>query len=582
MRTIHIACLMFIMSFISASVALAANSPPAIATLSPLPANECDISSNAPANMCGMVTSVIANGAVVTDNVNAPMIGARSMANSIAVTAIDTYGYCRYVNNNSAESIFVPFQTPREWLAFINAFLPVNTAPDADIILLDCSRGGGMPIPPNFGNPQTDPQTNQCVSNPPSQNIIAPYMPYPPAASYTSVTPLTFNCLSPDGTPFTETAVAQLTGIDSGFGPNAGVVGWTTSNVLYTYNGICGAANGIAAVAAPTGNLCHVGVASTPAQTTDNNGGTIWTWTCSGGNGGGNAASCATSDAPVVVSLAPQQCTGSSTQPVDLSILVDASASMQPALAAEDTAFANVLTNISANSNINYSIVMIGGTGGYAPSGNVANNYNKNCPYGYLAPFGRPNVPIMLSNLSQAQANTATPIAAAMNLAANDLTNTAHQRAMILISDGVETCVAGDTNDNVIPTIQQIQANGIAMYGVQIEDGSNDAGSAGNFNAFNGGFTTVNGGNNNSDIDVSQLTAALNNMLNTAITTTCQLSATIADPASGTTLGTLTSGGSMSLMPGIYNVTYSLCGQTFTQSVPITVATQLNPGLACP
>jgi hypothetical protein len=263
---------------VQAEEGIASSSPPtSTAGLSDLPSNECDMSFSTSSN------SPCPASAVIVNNTNAPIVAARSIAHSAALTPIDAYGYCRYVNNNSTDSIFLPFRTSPEWLAFI-----VNHPPG--INLVDCSRGGLVFVPPNFG---ASAQTNQCASDPPSQPVTAPYRPYPPAATYTSA-PLTFHCTSsspsPAGTAFTETAVAQLTGIDSGYGPNPGVVGWDISDVLYTYNGMCGASNGAVASTAPTTDLRNIGAPSSPTQASDGS----WNWACSGGNGGGAPATCST------------------------------------------------------------------------------------------------------------------------------------------------------------------------------------------------------------------------------------------------------------------------------------------------
>ena len=54
------------------------------------------------------------------------------------------------------------------------------------------------------------------------------------------------------------------------------------STVVYTYDGVCGSANGVSSVNAPANDLCHVGVAlNTPTQDASGN----WDWTCYGGNG---------------------------------------------------------------------------------------------------------------------------------------------------------------------------------------------------------------------------------------------------------------------------------------------------------
>jgi len=201
-------------------------------------------------------------------------------------TAIDAYGYCRYVSNNSTNAIFIPFRTyTPEWQAFF------QHTPDL-VALNDCSRGGQVPIAPNFGSGA---QTNQCVGSPipPDQNITAPFALYTAASppQYTPATPVDFpNCISSDGTGFDEQALPTLAGFDSGAGPST-TPGWNVSSVAYTYDGLCGdAVHDAPSSTAPTNDLCHVGINTAVVLT----GGSPqqWTWTCLAGNGGGTPAIC--------------------------------------------------------------------------------------------------------------------------------------------------------------------------------------------------------------------------------------------------------------------------------------------------
>ncbi len=266
--------------------ALLARPACAVSTYSDLPSNECDVGASYEATMpCpGSGQSAIGPGSP-----NPSIVGARSIAASSANTAIDAHGYCRYVHNGSnSKTPFVPFNTVEEWAAFIRSDYVADAA--NAVTLQHCSRGGQVVIPPKFG---LDPRDNQCQSiTSPAQSVTMPYAPYPPSPMTTAAT---YSCVAADGTPFAQTAVATIGGADSAVGEpnNAGVVGWTVTNMSYAYNGVCGVPNGVAARTAPSSGLCHVGAASAVAQT-----GMSWTWTCAGGRGGGRAASCS---APMIV-----------------------------------------------------------------------------------------------------------------------------------------------------------------------------------------------------------------------------------------------------------------------------------------
>ncbi len=197
----------------------------AAASLSTLPPGECDISTSASATTpCSSLTGYagVVPGAL-------GILGARTIAGAIAATPIDAFGYCHYVANQSANSLFIPFKTAREWTAFL------------------VPAGG-------------------------------------PGATQSEAS-VEFLCTSADGTAFNEIATPTITGIDSGYGPTT-AVGWNLT-VAYQYDGACGSANGTASATTPSSDLCHVGAAS---AVTEVNG--IWNWICTGGNGGGTTDTC--------------------------------------------------------------------------------------------------------------------------------------------------------------------------------------------------------------------------------------------------------------------------------------------------
>lgn len=214
--------------------------------------------------------------AVGTSTTNPSYTGARVAPHTDARQAIDAFGHCRYVGNGGDTPVFVPFGNHEEWYAYLTNHPPA-------VYLIQCSRGGLMPMPPNFGE---DSAANQCVTMPPVQQIRVPYKPANVAGNFTSP-PVTYHCASADGTAFDETAIATLESHDSGYGPGDDI-GWKFSKIIYSYDGVCGPATGVPTKTAPTAGLCSVGVPSTVIGTGP------FQWICASGNGGGKNHTCST------------------------------------------------------------------------------------------------------------------------------------------------------------------------------------------------------------------------------------------------------------------------------------------------
>ncbi len=215
-------------------------------------------------------------GAIGAATVNKNFTGASIDPHTDARVAIDAFGYCRYVGNGGEKSEFIPFGNEEEWRAY-------QTNHPKSVYLIQCTRGGALVMPPNFGKEGV---TNQCVGLPSLQSIIVPYKPANAALDFTAP-PVTYACKSNDGTEFGETAVAKLVSHDSGYGPGTDF-GWDYSKILYAYNGICGPAQGVETATPPAKGLCSVGVASAIIGTGP------FQWICSGGNGGGKNRTCST------------------------------------------------------------------------------------------------------------------------------------------------------------------------------------------------------------------------------------------------------------------------------------------------
>jgi hypothetical protein len=233
-------------------------------------------------------------GAVGAASPNPAFRAARLEPKSEGLPAIDAFGFCRYVDNSGDVPGFAPFSFEEEWRAYL-------TNHPAGIQLTQCSRGGAIKVPPNFGQ---EGGANQCVTLPVLQAIVAPYKRLTQPAEFTAP-PISYVCKSADGAEFTETAVATLVPHDSGYGPSDDI-GWRFSKILYSYDGMCGSAQGVTTKTAPTSGLCHVGVPSAviglgPFQ-----------WVCASGTGGGHNRTCGTGSpcVPIADDVKPCHCEG--------------------------------------------------------------------------------------------------------------------------------------------------------------------------------------------------------------------------------------------------------------------------------
>jgi hypothetical protein len=118
-------------------VAIAAFTAPAHAgSLNPSTLYECDVSGTDPSgslnpcpSLAGLGTETTTNAVTGTLSSNpaayacagiGSYCGARSNSGSTATVPVDVWNYCRWVDNASVNSIFVPFRTAFEWTQFIN------------------------------------------------------------------------------------------------------------------------------------------------------------------------------------------------------------------------------------------------------------------------------------------------------------------------------------------------------------------------------------------------------------------------------------------------------------------------------
>lgn len=612
-------------------------------SLQPLPSNFCDVSSGSGDDKCSSLGQVKTDGAVIVNDPGAPIVASRSMGPSSADTPIDAYGYCRYVNNNFDSPILVPYRTVEEWKSFISHH------PDK-VDLAHCSRGGKVSIPPNFGsdpranqcasNPASQHITVPYKPYPPAATLTM-NAPQPFSCKSSDGTPFTetaeaklegidsaigepnagvvgwkindvlytYNgvCGDMNGTQG-QTApagsslchVGLASDVTSSTANGVPVWLWTCSggngggntancSMTQAVDGKCGNAGSkdLATSSADPKLLCALGTPSVvQISTSPATGKPMWTWTCAPTDPDGKAAQCKVMQGSVALTLEPKQCVGRAVAPVDMSILVDASGSMQTLVDASRISFGKLLGWISKTPNVSYNVVMIGGSGPYSYEPTTADmKLNSSCYYGALSPFGHPSVTDITQKLGDTTAIHNTPIAKALEYASSRfLTASDHKRALILLSDGLETCQDYGGNENIVPTITQLQAQGIYVYGIMFkranmpqydyEDGLTTFEAADAYNIVSEKSLLL---------GIDRLTPALNSILNEAQRTTCSVTARVYTGGRNSKfIGHLDDETKLYVLPGNYVIVYSLCGNGDQSIVSINNDTHLSTRLRCP
>ena len=239
-------------------------------------------------NACPAAVVYNTNNVVTTATGSSTVLVAGRSDNGLAISPIDAWGICRYVDNDLNKSVFVPFKTAAEWSAFV-ANKPAN------IDLTDCARAANLTIPPDsIATDQLYCNSATAVATAGSPLVSLNYA-RAGSAALTGYS-VTYNCGA-----FTETAVATFTPLSStrvGSTPTSvsdpsaseSIVAFATSSgsdsnlnnidwletVVYTahISGQCGAANNTAVSSKPTTGLCSAGTASSITGTGP------WDWTC--------------------------------------------------------------------------------------------------------------------------------------------------------------------------------------------------------------------------------------------------------------------------------------------------------------
>jgi hypothetical protein len=249
-------------------------------SFSDLPSNECQTtaSGDIPTSPCHEVTDT------------SKFQGARSEPSSaLATSPIDLPNdptnpaskACRYVDNISTRSIFIPFNSALEWGSFITNY------PQSIANLVYCARPAVANITPAIITPTCAPDethTSETV-NLPYQRINTTYSPNPYVATFSckAAGPGLPNTLGSISSVFTAAYKSPDTTFTPPLAPNDRVSGWTESRTPGT--GGCGPAAGVLTSSnAPPANsdLCINSTAgpTPPATTFPANTGAYWVWSC--------------------------------------------------------------------------------------------------------------------------------------------------------------------------------------------------------------------------------------------------------------------------------------------------------------
>ena len=220
---------------------------PAFAAGNNMPSGQCDITSNGLASpLCPSSNPDLA--VTTTTPLGSPPKNAQAVRSDMGLAAVpvDVYGLCRYIDNNSTgngTSIFVPFNSPGEWTAFIKAVPPVgNKVP---FIKLNTCAKPWMPPAPLADTTTTD--THYCGSPAPVPNSGPSKLPYAPTSNSVAdeqfaITQYTCTCANRTIPPWVETASQAYLPGDSDGGASQG--GWASSGgVQYSGNVPAGCGN---------------------------------------------------------------------------------------------------------------------------------------------------------------------------------------------------------------------------------------------------------------------------------------------------------------------------------------------------
>jgi hypothetical protein len=181
--------------------------------------NECYLSPNQTEYNCN---AAAVNGAPTQalTSTSTYLAGRSDPATATFPIDIAAYNRCRYVDNSSTNSYFIPFRSQPEWMALLT-----DTTPPTGLGFTHCSRATTYTIYPG----------PRCASpSPASMTVNLPYARYPnggPGATQT--TTAKFTCAFPGSAipqKWYETATVQFTGLDS----DVSNPSWSEGAVTYT------------------------------------------------------------------------------------------------------------------------------------------------------------------------------------------------------------------------------------------------------------------------------------------------------------------------------------------------------------
>jgi hypothetical protein len=405
--------------------------------------------------------------------------------------------YCVYVDNRSEDdsTFFIPVRTRFEWLSFYHN-LPVK-------------------VSIRYGCPGTQLQ-NPCDASAASQS-------QDPAPDGTYVT------MSSKGKDYTYECV-----VDNA--PGCGQWKLTGGGGCKPkIEGVCGASRGLSFASIPTDNLCATGDASVVS------GSGPWSWSCLGSEGGKNETCVADKvvAGPFDVAFSLKACT-KKYKPVDVVINLDASASMGGLLNDAKASMRTIVNSyLAKNNNVNLTITAFGGSGYTKVAGGK-------CPYGTAyGPAGISGAAIDKA-IGEINDGNNTPMARNIDHSSGFLTPSAdRQAAMIVLSDGIETC-----SGNVDKSVDNAKLKGIQMFGIAYGSRA-DTGSFDHFHSYKEASKQ------------NEVLAALNTYLSAISLQECTPSLTVYHVGDRTApLATVRNGEHLSIDSGSYDFVIDYCGET--------------------
>jgi len=270
---------------VAAGLLFAAVGMPDAAFAQTLPLDQCDITQNGllPNYLCNPSLNIYYAVSNTSPPDTSPHDAVRLDPGSPAAP-IDYDSLCYYLTNNGTSSIFVPFKTPKEWTAFLNAAKSGSLS--ATIKTNTCAREWAPPVS-DFPPDTTVGDSYYCGNPQISQGPTPAQLPYAPTntvvpgqSPYNTAETVQYQCTCANNAQWTETVTQGFT---------AGNLIWTTAGTpVYSGNVPLGC-NPTDLCAPPIFGSCEWGkpcpAANPPGSCLDN--ATPSNWSCIGCDGPG-------------------------------------------------------------------------------------------------------------------------------------------------------------------------------------------------------------------------------------------------------------------------------------------------------